>query len=131
MTAPICTGKAEVSLHEEGHILIRVYENSDVDLQDIRAIHEAKAKFAAGKNHTVIFCTPMMGNITRAAREFSASVECNENAIGKAIVAKSVAMLLIGNFFVKFHKPPAPTRVFNCEVEANKWLKELVEAIRR
>jgi hypothetical protein len=117
--------KADIGLSEEGHIVIRIKENADIDVSDIIEINEIKSRLANNQKHTVIFVAPFYGNITKEARELSASKLVYNNAIAKAIIAKSFSIKLISTFFININKPPAPTKIFETEEKAADWLTEM------
>jgi hypothetical protein len=58
-----------------------------------------------------------------SARVFSASEEGSKYSVAEAFVVKSLSQRLIANFYVKVNKPPIPSKVFNSEKEAIKWLE--------
>jgi hypothetical protein len=123
----ICAEKADIGLTVEGHILIRVHENKELDVNDVLEINEIKNKFAENKKYTVVFVAPWFGNISNEARKFSASKQVYDNAIAKAIVVKNLSARLISSFFIKVNKPPAPTKIFDKEIDAIKWLTKARE----
>jgi hypothetical protein len=123
----VAADKADIGLTDEGHILIRIHENKEIDLPDIQEINAIKNKLAENKMYTVVFVAPFFGNITKEAREFSASKQVYDNAIAKGIVVKNFAARLIGSFFIKVNKPPALTRIFETEIEAAEWLTKVRE----
>jgi hypothetical protein len=123
----IRTKKADVELTNDQHILIRIHENNDVDLEDAKEIHAAKSRLANGKKHTVLFVTPEHGNLSREARNYSASEEVNKDAIAKAVISRNLASSLIIRFFITVNKPPALTKLFFCEKAAAGWLSEMRE----
>jgi hypothetical protein len=43
--------------------------------------------------------------------------------VASAFVLNSLATRLTGNFFIRFHKPVNPTRLFNDEKKAFDWLR--------
>jgi hypothetical protein len=116
--------KADLSITAEGHIHIRIHEEVEIDLYEVMEINAAKDELVAGEKYTVIFQAPQIGNISIDAQRFAASHECYHNAIAKAIVTPSLPSRIIGNFFIKFHRPPAPTKVFNSVAEAAEWLNK-------
>ncbi len=121
---------AVISLTKDAHILIQIKEDQEIDLPEIEEINAAKNKLAQNKPNTVIFATPQIGNISIEAMRFSASKEVYHNAIAKAIVANSLSSRLIGSFFIKMNKPPAPTRLFKTIEEATVWLNHMKTSLQ-
>ncbi len=118
----VTTTKAEITLNKQGHVVIRVRENVTFDVEDVHEIQAAKRIHTQDKPHTLLFVPPLYGNITAEARKLSAGAEVNKNAIAKAVVARNLPSRLVSNFFIRFNKPVAPTRVFRTEKAALRWL---------
>lgn len=59
-------------------------------------------------------------------RKYVASKEVSNYVKADALVMKSLALKIIGNFYLKINKPSRPTRTFFDEEAAVKWLKEFV-----
>ena len=123
----ISTKKASVSLADKNLVRISVYENVEILKEDIVEINEAKKKLVGTSPYVVVFITPVYGSITGEARAFSATIEVYHNAIAKAIVVPNLGQRLVASFFIKFNKPPAPTKIFGTEREAIGWLKNRME----
>lgn len=121
----IDTGKALVSSTEKGRVFIRVKDGMDLELEDIKSINQAKDQLAGEEAYTVVFSVGELCSISPEARAYSASAEVYRKAIAKAIVAPDLPGKLICNFFIKFNRPPAPTRLFGCEEEAILWLENI------
>jgi len=120
--------QATISIIENGFIRILVDEEAEITRKDILEINEAKKKLAGNQPHIVLFIAPIHGNVTSEARAAAASKEVCHNAIAKAIVTKSLAQRLVANFFLRFNKPPVPTKLFSIEKEAMDWLKMMRKA---
>lgn len=114
--------KARVELLRDNLVRIIIRENSELDENDILKINDAKSNFVKEKAYTVVFVAPKAGNITRKARELSASEKVTKNAICKAIVAPSKVSKVIGNFFINYLKPAVPIKVFSDEKSALQWI---------
>ncbi len=61
------------------------------------------------------------------AQEFASSAEVTELVSALAIIVKSFFTRAIADIFMKFHKPPYPTRVFTNEADALAWLESYCE----
>jgi hypothetical protein len=70
---------------------------------------------------------------TSEMREVSASPEYNAFYIAVALVSPSVAMKLLGNFYLRINKPVVPTRFFATRESAVFWLgkQQEVQKLKR
>ncbi len=117
-------GKASLQRKEDGHLYIWIHDNQELDVEDIKAMVKAKTELFGLQPHTAIIIPGNYSSISNEARDFASSKEAYEGAIAKTIVAKSLAIRLIGNFFIKYNRPPAPTRLFSNEKDAIRWLNQ-------
>ena len=60
-------------------------------------------------------------------RKFNASEEANIYTVAEALIIKSSALKIVGNFYIRFNKPTRPTRMFTKEDEATAWLKTYMQ----
>ena len=58
-------------------------------------------------------------------REWSASTSGNNYTYVDAIVISNFAQKLIADFYLKFNKPPMPTKIFKSKDKALDWIMEL------
>jgi hypothetical protein len=56
------------------------------------------------------------------AQQFASRQEVAELVTGMGIIVKSAFTRAMADLFMRFHKPPYPTRVFNDEQAALAWL---------
>jgi hypothetical protein len=120
-------GKALVEKKEDGHLYIRIRDGQELDVEDIKALLEAKTRLFGDEPHTTVFVAGTNSSISNEARVFASSEEAYQGAIAKTIVAKCLSTRLMGNFFIRFNNPPAPTKLFACEKEAVQWLNQMRE----
>ncbi len=119
----ILTHTAEYSLLSEGLILCRILEKVTIQPADIKENLEATLKLAAGKPYVALVDGRSECNVTREARELASRPESYELQLASAIVVTSVSNRLMGNFIIRFHKPPVPTKLFSDPDSALTWLK--------
>lgn len=122
----IRTKKAEITLLREDFIQISIFENVHLEAKDIRIIHEEKIKLVGSKKHVVLLIAGRYSTISLEARELSASSEMTGNRVAIAIIARSIAHRLVGNFFIRVNKPPGNTRIFSSKERATKWLEKFL-----
>jgi hypothetical protein len=122
-------GKAETWADEEDFDWLVFAEDADISGEDMKAIVEmATQTFVPGKPFLVVADLRRIGNLSDEARKFGASTAASQFYAALAIIASSPATNLVANFFIRFHKPPAPTRVFSSEEAALKWLRKFKQS---
>jgi hypothetical protein len=126
-TKVIETDKALVSITSQGHVLTRIKEQMDLEVRDIEEMLAAKRSLIGDREHTVLFVSPRFGTISPKAREFSASAEVGYKVIARAIVTSSLSSRLLGNFYLRINRPSTPTRLFENESDAEKWLDKVLK----
>ncbi len=62
-------------------------------------------------------------SIDTETRKFMATHEALHFSIAEAVIVRSLAQRLIGNFYLKFDKPLVPVKLFDQIESAEKWLK--------
>jgi hypothetical protein len=118
-------GKTIVKKKENGHLYIWIKDGQELEVHDIKALIEAKNQLFGEEPHTTVFIAGVNSSISNEARVFAASEEAYQGAIAKSIVANCLSTRLMGNFFIRFNNPPAPTKLFASEEEAVKWLNQM------
>lgn len=58
-------------------------------------------------------------------REWSANTSGNNYTFVDAIVISNFAQKLIADFYLKFNKPPMPTKIFKSKEKALEWILEM------
>jgi hypothetical protein len=121
----VSTDKADISFDEDCLVRICIHRDAELEKEDMVNIVKAKFSLTGDKKHIVLFIPGTDSTISEEARKISASVEHNRNAIAKAILVSAMHQRIIGNFFIKFNRPPVPTAVFDNEKEALEWLEKM------
>src|ERR1051326_8326097 len=95
-------------------------EISETDLREISAM--ATRNHHPGELFNVLVDISALHMISHEARTFAAGTQHTGIYERLAIVAGTPAARLVGNFFIRFHKPPRPVRIFGDVYEAKQWL---------
>jgi hypothetical protein len=104
-------------------IRMEVPEHEYLDVADIEAVREANLTLSEGKPFCVLLDTSHgYFNVSPKANKLLASKKYSEKRMAAALVVKSLASRLAGNFFLRL-KPGSPTRLFLTEREAVNWLR--------
>jgi hypothetical protein len=99
-------------------------ENCIVDRKEALQVMEASRQFRNGSNkYTMITATKDFFNMTPDARAtFAEEMKKGFELEKMAILVNSLAYRILANFFIRFDKPPVPTKMFNSRKEAIDWL---------
>ncbi|MCW8897324.1 MAG: hypothetical protein OQJ96_07895 [Flavobacteriales bacterium] len=106
----------------DGYLYAAFKEDAIVELEHVIANKEAREKLQQGKKALILGDIRKMWHISKAAQDYLASKEVTNLNIAMAILTSSLMTVLIANFFIKFKKPAAPTKMFKSEEKAIKWL---------
>ena len=127
-TEKITTKTAEIFLYDNSILVVRFIEGiGDIDLQEAKAQFDAGFKLTGGKKIPVLVdVRPSFHSLTKEAKEFAAK---NDMKTAEAILVNSLHQRLIGTFFLKLVSSFSshPTKIFNNENEALKWLNSFVK----
>jgi len=105
----------------DGIIEIRMAEGSRVDVDEIAEVLSAQDEMTP-KMASVLVDARGTKSMTRRAQELTANNPVNDRTAATAILVESPVSALLGNFFIRFAKPPYHARIFRREDEARKWL---------
>jgi hypothetical protein len=95
----------------------------EVEADDAAAIIQTAGETFVGEAYVVLADIRLMKSISNEARTYLASQQGEQLHAAVAILVDSMATRLIANFFINFHKPSRPTRIFTDERKAVEWLK--------
>jgi len=110
---------------EEQIFLCRVLPDKEIDVADTRENFRAVTEISGRQPYLILVDGTGGSSVTKEGMEDAARPEVQVNLIAQAIVVKTLANRLLGNFIIKFHRPSAPTKLFSdCETALN-WLKEI------
>jgi hypothetical protein len=92
-------------------------------IEGISAIGE----LTIGRAYPVLKVAGKHASVDGESRKYIASGEGSRFSIAEAIVISSLAQKLIGNFYLKVEHPITPTKIFNSQLEAEKWLLNFIK----
>ena len=119
----IKTAIGTVSFQEKGIIRYEIDNTDEITVENIKEFLEAVKKLGGGKPFCNIIVMKKFVQVDDEARKYSASEESNIYTIADAFVINSIALKLVGNFYIRYNKPVKPTRLFNNEEDALTWLR--------
>ncbi len=122
----IKTNKLETSiahLETDGKILFVIFkEETDMHLENVDEIINARVKMQEGKKMLVFADVRKVWQVSKEARVKAANPEFLNLSIATAIFTESLSSKILANFYIKFNKPPVPTKMFNSKEKAMEWL---------
>jgi hypothetical protein len=119
----IKTENAQIWLDEDGICRVNHPDNVHVTLEEARAMIAAIARLRKEDLLPVLIDASPLKSVESEARKFLAGEETTRCTLACAFLVQSTPSRIIGNFFIRFNKPPFPCRLFKSENEALQWLK--------
>lgn len=123
MENSIITRTAKLSFDkEEGILHIELFSGNEIGLEDSIAHNDATQKLTKGALHCAYI--KALGNIdiSSEARKYGSNPEIQKSLIAQAVLVNSLATRIAGNFYIRFNKPPKPTKIFTNADDAMSWL---------
>lgn len=118
----ILEGKAAIWSDEHGLSWVAFEPGVEITGDDASQLLElAKITATDEEYFRVIFDLRTSPVITDEARKFAASGGPGRYVSSFAILVADLPMRLVGNFFIRFHKPKQPTQIFSDPEEAVRW----------
>lgn len=124
------TGTSRYELRADGVIVQRVISAKTQSLADARENTAAFASLAAGRKHALMVDLRSNFATERGVREHYASAEAVEYCSAIALLIRSAAGRVIGNFFLALQTPSVPTRMFAEEADAVAWVRRIAPVRR-
>jgi len=119
--------KAHLYLIDEGYTLLVFKDKVNFELEDAIEVDELTYEMVKGKPFvTLVDARNIRSNISHEARDFFAKNEkISKIRKGQSIIVNSLHTKLLANFYMKFHKPENPVKIFNDYDKADKWIQKL------
>jgi hypothetical protein len=121
--------KFEVIEIKPSILLLRIWDGVEVDIKAAYEMRALLVEVSSTPKYCVLLDATNSFVVTTEARAMIADKEFGKNRIAAAFVVASLANRLIGNFFIKFHKPHSPTKLFSSQPDAIKWLEKQLASI--
>lgn len=111
-----------VQLLDNSIVRIEVISNVIIDYKECELLNNAIGELNNNSKSLVLMLADDTSQFTAEARAFSASDEGRKFTIADAMVTRNLAQRLIATLYIKINKPQIPSKIFNSEDEAIKWL---------
>lgn len=124
-TTAIELGYATVSLRKDGIINTDIKIKDAVTLSQAKELLEAYLKVGDHKKLPHLFTVSKFVIMEKEVMEFISNT-ANKYGKADAFVIHSLPQRIIGNFYLQFHKPSVPTKLFTSQAKAVIWLKTFI-----
>jgi len=120
---------SKVQLYEPKLVRIEISGSTPIGKKEAKEMNDALGGLSKGKEILVLMLADEMAQFDKEAMNFSASDEGMLYTIGDALIVKSTSQRIVANLYLKLNKPKKPSKVFNSEKDALKWLFSLEKNI--
>lgn len=120
---------AKVQLFDTKLIRLEIIGNRVIGKAEAKEMNEAIGVLSRGRETMVLIVANEVSQFTKEAVEFSVSDDGMRYTNADALVVRSIAQRITANIYLKLNKPKKPSRIFNSEKEATKWLYSLEEEL--
>lgn len=120
---------ATVYLCSDAVVRVRIKESIELTPIHLQELFKEYNAIIKGKKYPFIYLTENDALIVD--RETRTFFRASENSFPKtciAIVASSLNLKLMANFYLKFHKPTTKIKIFNTELDATNWCYQEYES---
>lgn len=114
--------KFSFTLRKDGIVHYKMKANCLIMLPDVMKHFNVFKEKYAGQAFLNLYEFEENSEIDDEVRKWAADPSGNNFTIADAFVIQSMAQKMIGNFYLTFHKPVKPTKLFNNVEDALKWL---------
>ena len=120
--------KFEITILADCIFKLKSFKDVEIDVEDVYEMRKQYLHFSNGKPFAILMDATDYSSVTAEARILLVDKEFIKMRIATAFVTRSIASNLIANFFIKFHKPASPTKLFKDFDTAFEWLKQQTES---
>ena len=119
--------KSLIQYWSNGILYIYVKPDVQITIDDIDEGMEFVYSLGEGLMFLNLFEFDTNSDMDDAVRNWAADPNGNKHTIADAYVLTSFSQKMIGNFYLRFHRPVKPTKFFNTIKDASRWLLEFKE----
>lgn len=112
----------------DGVMLVsELLDEKDIELEDIAENQKIAREMTGSNRYVSLVIAAPYTSISHEARKAAGEHSNYPNTIAQAIVVKNLATRIMGNFFLRFHHPPCPSKLFNDRSAAIEWLHSFLD----
>jgi hypothetical protein len=113
---------SKLQLFDTKLVRVELFGSTKIGKKEAKEINDTIGILSKGKEILVLMLADEMAQFVKDAMDFSASDEGLMYTIADAMVVKSTAQRITANLYLRISKPKKPSRIFNSEADAVKWL---------
>lgn len=118
--AGYCIGRIGINMIE-----IKFEKGFEGEIEDAKLIVQRISHFCLQNQPVLLLAVYAEDNFfSKEARQYIASKEINTIVKAEALVISSMALRIMGNFYLKVNKPARESRLFNDRAIAHDWLSQ-------
>ena len=117
----------KVWLGEDGILRIRYPQDFNLTLEVMEQVHRRRLEVMPVPCPLLIYADTV-ASAEYEAQQFASREDVAPLVIGMGIIVKSVFTRAMSELFMRFHRPPYPTRIFTDEEAALQWLTQYLPA---
>lgn len=115
-----------IKLREDSILEVIFADNALLDVEQCDELITSYTSILGDKKVPILHIFGKYTEATKGAREFSASPRGLKHSLVEAYVLSSLPHRLLLNFYIKFNKPPVPTKFFRTKQEAVTWIRKFL-----
>lgn len=113
---------ASIYVRNDNIVQVNTGENTFYTIVETLEVHNKINELTNCEQKLILHVTGKYASVDADTRKFVASENGLRYVIAQAFVLHSMAQRMIANFFMKIDKPKKPTKFFDTQHEAEKWL---------
>jgi hypothetical protein len=116
-----------VWMGDDGILRVRYPQNCHLTLELMEEVHQQRLALCR-ERCTLLVYAESVASAEYEAQQFASRDDVASLVDAMGIIVKSIFTRAMAELFMRFHKPPYPTRVFTDERAALDWLAQFVPA---
>jgi hypothetical protein len=109
----------------DGILRVRYPQNCHLTLELMEKVHQLRLALCRERCALLVYAESV-ASAEYEAQQFASREDVAPLVDAMAIIVKSVFTRAMAELFMRFHKPPYPTRIFTDERAALEWLRQYV-----
>lgn len=112
----------KISLLNDSIVRVEIMRHTEITLEDMDRNFKVYESFLKGRKLPFVIVFGEFSMANRDVQKEFAKSNRNQIKLMEAYIVNSLPHRIMGNFHIKFFKPPHPTRIFKKEEDAYDWI---------